>query len=40
MKFSYNWLQSIIIKKLPNPKDLADIITIRFFEVESVEKLR
>jgi phenylalanyl-tRNA synthetase beta chain len=40
MKFSYNWLQSIIIKKLPNPKDLADIITIRFFEVESVEKLK
>ena len=40
MKFSYNWLQSIIIKKLPNPKELADIITIRFFEVESVEKLK
>jgi len=40
MKFSYNWLQSIIIKKLPNPKELADIITIRFFEVESVERLK
>lgn len=40
MKFSYNWLQSIVIKKLPSPKDLADMITVKFFEVEEIEKLQ
>lgn len=40
MKFSYNWIQSIVIKKLPSPKDLADMITLKFFEVEGIEKLK
>ncbi len=40
MKFSYNWIQSIVIKKLPSPKDLADMITLKFFEVEGIKKLK
>ncbi|HHE76800.1 MAG TPA: phenylalanine--tRNA ligase subunit beta [Candidatus Parcubacteria bacterium] len=38
MKFSYNWLQSFFNKKLPNPKALADVLSLHSFEVESVEK--
>ena len=38
MKFSYNWLQSYFKDELPEPKKLADILTMRSFEVESVLK--
>ncbi len=38
MIFSYNWLQSFFNKKLPKPKDLAQLLTMHSFEVESVEK--
>jgi len=38
MKFSYNWLQSFFDKKLPAPEKLADILTLRFFEIESIKK--
>jgi phenylalanyl-tRNA synthetase beta subunit len=38
MKISYNWLQECFEKELPNPKDLADLLNIRAFEVEEVEE--
>ena len=38
MKISYNWLQEIIGKKIPDPEKLADLLTFHSFEVESVEK--
>ena len=38
MLFSYNWLQSFFKKKLPKPEELAEILTIHFFEVEEIEK--
>ncbi len=38
MKISYNWLQSYFTKKLPKPKGLAEFLTMRSFEAESVEK--
>ena len=38
MIFSYNWLQSFFEKKLPKPKELAEVLTMHSFEVESVEK--
>ncbi|MBL7155496.1 MAG: phenylalanine--tRNA ligase subunit beta [Candidatus Portnoybacteria bacterium] len=38
MKISYNWLQSLIKKKLPQPEKLADLLTRHSFEVELVEK--
>ncbi len=38
MKISYNWLQEYFEKELPNPKDLADLLNIRAFEVEEVEE--
>lgn len=38
MIFSYNWLQSFFKKKLPEPKKLAEILSMHFFEVEEVEK--
>lgn len=37
MKFSYSWLQTYFEKKLPAPDALADILTMRIFEVEGVE---
>lgn len=37
-RFSYNWLQEYIGKKLPEVKKLADILTLHSFEVESVTK--
>lgn len=40
MLFSYNWLQSFFKKKLPEPKKLAEILTMHFFEVEEVKKVR
>ena len=38
MIFSYNWLQSYFKKKLPKPEKLAEILTMRVFEVERLEK--
>jgi phenylalanyl-tRNA synthetase beta chain len=38
MKFSYNWLQSYFKQKLPEPEKLAELLTLHFAEVESVEK--
>jgi len=38
MKFSFNWIQSFFNKKLPEPKKLADLITLYAFEVEKIEK--
>jgi len=38
MIFSYNWLQSFFEKKLPKPEKLAQILEMRAFEVESIEK--
>lgn len=38
MKVSYNWLQEYFDKPLPNPKDLADLLNIRAFEVEDIEE--
>jgi phenylalanyl-tRNA synthetase beta subunit len=38
MKISYNWLQEYFEKELPNPKDLADLLNIRAFEVEEIEE--
>lgn len=38
MLFSYNWLQSFFNKNLPNPAKLAEILTLRAFEVEDVQK--
>lgn len=38
MLFSYNWLQSFIDKKLPEPKELARLIIGHSFEVEAMEK--
>lgn len=38
MKFSYSWLQSFFSKKLPSPKELANLLTLHSFEVESVQK--
>jgi phenylalanyl-tRNA synthetase beta chain len=38
MVFSYNWLQSFFKEKLPEPKELAELLTMHSFEVEEVEK--
>src|SRR3989338_6994689 len=35
-RFSYNWLQEYIGKKLPEVKKLAEVLTLHSFEVESV----
>jgi len=37
MKFSYNWLKEYL-PKLPKPEKLAEILTIKSFEVEKIEK--
>jgi len=36
MKISYDWLQSLVNKKLPNPEELADLLTMHSFESEVV----
>ncbi len=36
MKISYNWLQSYFTKKLPKPEKLAELLTMRSFEVEQL----
>ena len=38
MIFSYNWLQTFFKTKLPKPKKLAELFTLRSFEVERIEK--
>jgi len=38
MKISHNWLQEYFKKELPNPKELADLLNIRAFEVEEIEE--
>jgi len=39
MKFSYNWLQELIKEQLPEPKDLADLLSLHSFEVEGLDKI-
>lgn len=39
MIFSYNWLQSFFRKKLPEPKKLAELLTLHSFEVSEVKKV-
>ena len=34
MQASYNWIQSYLIKKLPEPKALVELLTMRIFETE------
>ena len=36
MKYSYNWLQKHIEEKLPEPKELQEVIVFHAFEVESL----
>jgi len=38
MIFSYNWLKDYLKGKVPEPKKLAEVLTLHSFEVESVEK--
>jgi len=38
MIFSYNWLQSFFSKKLPQARNLAELLTKHFAEVEDVKK--
>lgn len=38
MKFSYNWLKDFL-PQLPPPQQLAEILTLKSFEVERVEKI-
>ncbi len=38
MKISYNWLKDYLKGKIPEPKKLAEILTLHSFEVESIEK--
>ena len=39
MVFSYSWLQSFLKKKLPKPEKLAELLTLRSFEVKEVKKV-
>lgn len=39
MKVSYNWLKEYFQENLPSPKDLADILTLKAFEVEDVKEV-
>jgi len=39
MIFSYNWLQSFFKKRLPKPEKLAELLSMRAFEVEKTEKV-
>src|SRR3989344_5356557 len=36
MRFSYNWIQNYFSDKLPEPKELAEILTMKSFEVEEI----
>lgn len=39
MKFSYNWLQSFFKNKLPKPEKLAELLTLKAFEVSEIKKI-
>ena len=39
MVFSYNWIQSFFKKRLPRPEKLAELLTMKAFEVEEVKKI-
>jgi phenylalanyl-tRNA synthetase beta chain len=39
MVFSYNWLKDYIKGKLPEPKKLAELLTIHSFEVSEIKKI-
>lgn len=38
MKISYNWLKKYLKNKLPEPKKLAEILTLHSFEIEDIQK--
>ena len=38
MKFSYNWLNDLVQKKLPNPEKVAELLTMHSFEINALEK--
>ena len=38
MKFSYNWFKDIVEFK-ESPEKLAELLTLRSFEIESIEKV-
>ncbi|MGB3988646.1 MAG: phenylalanine--tRNA ligase subunit beta [Minisyncoccales bacterium] len=38
MKFSYNWIASLIDGKIPNPKELSELLTMKLFEVDGMEE--
>ena len=40
MIFSYNWLQSFFEKKLPETEKLAEVLTMRSFEVKGFKNIR
>jgi len=39
MNFSYNFLQSFFLKKLPKPEKLAELLILHSFEVEEVKRV-
>ena len=39
MKFSYNWLQSLVSGKLPKPEKLAELLTLHSFEITELKKM-
>ena len=39
MKISYNWLQNYFTQPLPNPNEVADLLTSTGLEVEGVETI-
>ncbi|MFH1643148.1 MAG: phenylalanine--tRNA ligase subunit beta [Patescibacteria group bacterium] len=39
MIFSYNWLQSLIKQKLPEPKKVAELLTMHSFEIDELKKV-
>lgn len=39
MIVSYKWLQTYFDKELPAPEELAEILTMRAFEIEKIEKI-
>jgi len=38
MKISYNWLKKYLKNKLPEPKKLAEILTLHSFEIEDIKE--
>jgi phenylalanyl-tRNA synthetase beta chain len=39
MKFSYNWLQSLVSGKLPRPEKLTGLLTMHSFEISELKKM-